>query len=242
VPSKKCRRKYAVEWPLPQQYQQSHLLWRPWIPPSRGRACTQTRWSALTRVEPTAISRLHNSSSNRTRCHPSVDADESPPLAPLKPPLWSRVRVWAASALAPIVANEDAGAIDASSYQLFNHNQQSHVSLLWPMQAVNAAADEPSLGADRPIRCSTRRVHRYIPTSPPIRCAFSNRTHRCESHRRGHHRGHRTSHDHAIWSPTIPAIPPVLAYRLPVAPLRQRLLVQASHPLRRRALVGHGMC
>jgi hypothetical protein len=159
MPAKICRRKYAGEWPLPQQYQQSHLLWRPWIPASRGRARTQTRWSALTRVEHTAISRLHNNSSNRTRCHLNVDADESPPLAPLKPPLC-RVRVWAASEIAPIVANEDAGAIDASSCQLFNHNQQSHVSLLWPMQAVNAAADEPSVGADRPICCSTRQPAR----------------------------------------------------------------------------------
>jgi hypothetical protein len=88
-----------------------------------------------------------------------------------------------------------------------------------------AAADEPL--APR-VRCSTRRVHHYIPTSPPMRCAFSNRSRRCESRRRGHHRGHRTSRDHTICSPRIPAIPPVVVIDegtvYHVAQLRQRFV------------------
>jgi hypothetical protein len=110
----------------------------------------------------------------------------------------------------------------------------------------SAAADEPSFGADRPIRCSTRCVHRYIPTcrrcaaplaiEPIVVEAFDADTIVATEHLTIMPHGHQQyQHYHLLlWSMMIPSTP--------LRSLDSAFLVQSSHPLRRRALVGHGMC
>jgi hypothetical protein len=163
------------------------------VDPTVAGSSTQTRWSARTRVAPPAI-------------RPSLRQFKQ--SHHLSPPC-GRYREPSIDAVEP-GSVESGLRLGGSSYCAHRCGRRRNLTCrcCGRCKPSTAAADAPSVGADGPISSFTRRVHRYIPSSPPIRCAFSDRARRCESHRLVH----RASRDHAICLPILPALPPVVVF------------------------------